>query len=88
MKQVLRKFITENFMFAMEDVQLSDSDSLVDKGLIDSTGILELVLFLEETYTIEIHDTELVRENLDSIDALTRFLQIKMDSVAKQASCS
>jgi acyl carrier protein len=88
MKQVLRKFITENFMFAMEDVQLSDSDSLVDKGLIDSTGILELVLFLEETYTIEIHDTELVQENLDSIDALTRFLQIKMDSVAKQASCS
>jgi acyl carrier protein len=75
-------------MFAMEDVQLSDSDSLVDKGLIDSTGILELVLFLEETYTIEIHDTELVQENLDSIDALTRFLQIKMDSVAKQASCS
>ena len=88
MKQALRKFITENFMFAMEDVQLSDSDSLVDKGLIDSTGILELVSFLEETYTIEIHDTELVQENLDSIDALSRFLETKINSVAKQESCS
>ena len=88
MKQELRKFITENFMFAMEDVQLSDSDSLVDKGLIDSTGILELVSFLEETYTITIDDTELVQENLDSINALSRFLETKMGADAKQQSCS
>ena len=88
MKQELRKFITENFMFAMDDVQLNDSDSLVDKGLIDSTGILELVAFLEETYAIEIHDTELVQENLDSIDALCRFVEAKMSTVAKQPTCS
>ncbi|HET9131361.1 MAG TPA: acyl carrier protein, partial [Terriglobia bacterium] len=88
MKQELRKFVTENFMFAMEDVQLSDSDSLVDKGLIDSTGILELVSFLEEKYMIEIYDTELVQENLDSIDALSRFLETKMSTNVKQSSCS
>ena len=47
MKQDLRRFITENFMFGMENVKLSDEDSLVEKGLIDSTGILELVAFLQ-----------------------------------------
>ena len=88
MKQELRKFIAENFMFAMEETQLSDSDSLVEHGLIDSTGILELVSFLEEKYSIKIHDTELVQENLDSIDALTRFLQTKLSVNAKQQPCS
>jgi acyl carrier protein len=88
MKQELRKFITENFMFAMEETQLSDSDSLVEHGLIDSTGILELVSFLEEKYSIKIHDTELVQENLDSINALTRFLQTKLSVNAKQQSGS
>jgi acyl carrier protein len=88
MKQELRRFITENFMFAVEDTQLSDDDSLVEKGLIDSTGILELVSFLEEQYAIKIHDTELVQDNLDSINALARFLQTKLGANAMQQSCS
>ena len=88
MKQELHKFITENFMFAMDDTRLSDDESLVEKGLIDSTGILELVSFLEERYSIKIHDNELVQENLDSINALARFLQTKLNVNAKQQSCS
>jgi acyl carrier protein len=75
-------------MFAVEDTQLSDDDSLVEKGLIDSTGILELVSFLEEQYAIKIHDTELVQDNLDSINALARFLQTKLGANAMQQSCS
>jgi acyl carrier protein len=89
MKQELHKFIRENFMFAREDTRLSDDDSLVEKGLIDSTGVLELVSFLEEKYAIKIHDNELVQENLDSINALTRFLQTKLGTAAaKQQSCN
>ena len=87
MKQELHKFITENFLFGMEDTQLSDEDSLVEKGLIDSTGILELVAFLEEKYGIAIEDTELVPENLDSINAMTTFLNRKLLATPKNA-CS
>jgi acyl carrier protein len=74
-------------MFGMEDTQLSDEDSLVEKGLIDSTGILELVAFLEEKYGISIEDTELVPENLDSINAMTTFLNRKLLATPKHA-CS
>jgi acyl carrier protein len=87
MKQELRKFITENFMFGLEDVQLSDDDSFAEKGFIDSTGILELVSFVEEKYGIDIKDTELIPENLDSINTLARFLDTKLVATAKQ-SCS
>jgi acyl carrier protein len=87
MKQELRKFISDNFMFGLEDVQLSDDDSLVEKGFIDSTGILELVSFVEEKYGIGIKDTELIPENLGSINALARFLDTKLVATAKQ-SCS
>jgi acyl carrier protein len=85
MKEELHRFITENFMFGMEDVPLSDDDSLVEKGLIDSTGILELVSFLEERYGVDIQDTELVPENLDSINALTRFVEKKLSAIPKHA---
>ena len=63
----IRKFIIDNFMMGMNPEELSDSDSLLDKGIIDSTGILELVGFLEENYQIQIEDEELVPENLDSV---------------------
>jgi acyl carrier protein len=64
-------------MFGSEDVPLSDDDSLVEKGLIDSTGVLELIGFLEERFGVEIRDTEMVPENLDSIHKLLRFLDNK-----------
>jgi acyl carrier protein len=77
-QQELRKFIFENFMFGTEDVQLSPDDSLVEKGLIDSTGVLELIAFIEKRYGIRIEDEEVIPENLDSINLLTRFIEKKM----------
>ncbi len=56
------------------------SASLIEAGIIDSTGVLELVGFLEETYDIEITDSELVPENLDSIDKVVRFVGAKRNS--------
>ena len=73
----IRNFIVENFMLGMNPEELTDSDSLLDKGIIDSTGVLELVVFLEENYQIQIEDEELVPENLDSINNLVKFIQKK-----------
>ena len=76
----IRNFIVENFMMGMNPDELSDSDSLLDKGIIDSTGVLELVGFLEENYQIQIEDEELVPENLDSVDNLANFIKKKQSS--------
>lgn len=59
---------------------LPGSASLIEAGIIDSTGVLELVGFLEETYGVEIADSELVPENLDSIDNILRFMAVKRNS--------
>jgi acyl carrier protein len=73
----LRQFVTDNFLFG-QPVALSNDDSFLDQGIIDSTGVLELVAFLERRYQIKIQDEELAPANLDSIDRLTRFLQSKL----------
>ncbi len=70
-------FIHENFVFD-DDVDLSESESLLDAGLIDSTGVLELVAFLEEAFQIEIEDADIIPENLDSIAAVHGFVQRKL----------
>ena len=73
----LREFDVNNFLFGQDEDQLSDHDSFLDKGIIDSTGVLELVSFLEEQYRIKIEDEELVPANLDSINNLARFVEKK-----------
>jgi acyl carrier protein len=78
----IRKFIMENFIVDGDD-HLSDEDSLLEKGIIDSTGVLELVAFLEETYKFKIKDEELVPENLDSIKNILNYILRKMDSEKK-----
>jgi len=74
--QALRQFIRENFLFGA-DTPLEDDDSFLALGIIDSTGVLELVDFLERQYGVHVADEELVPENLDSIGNLVRFLQSK-----------
>jgi acyl carrier protein len=79
MKQELRKFVVDNYLFG-RDVAFSDEDSFLEKGIIDSTGVLELVSYLESTYGIEVKDEELLPENLDSINNLARYLGGKLSS--------
>jgi acyl carrier protein len=79
LQRELRDFIVTNFMFG-EGAGLADSDSFISKGVIDSTGVLELVLHIEETYQIQVKDNELVPENLDSIDNLVAFISRKLAS--------
>ena len=73
----LRRFIVENFLFGREDKPLSNSDSLLELEIIDSTGVMELVSFIEQKYQIKVQDEELVPENLDSIDRLVQFISQK-----------
>jgi len=72
-RQQLRTYIVENFLFG-DDKGLEDSTSFLDTGLIDSTGILEVINFLEENFSIKVKDDELIPENLDSIGNILVFL--------------
>lgn len=82
--QSLRHFVKDNFLFGRDDA-FSDDDSFLELGIIDSTGVLELVAFVEETYQIAIEDEDLVPENLDSIDNLVRFIEAKRSVAAVQS---
>jgi len=74
----IRNFIIENFLFE-EDENLKEDTSFLENGIIDSTGILELVMFIEETYGIGVDDDEIVPENLDSISNITKYIQKKQE---------
>lgn len=76
--QSLREFVQENFLFG-QDAAFSNDDSFLEQGIIDSTGVLELVTFLEEQFEIAVDDDELVPENLDSIDNLCGFIASKRE---------
>ena len=81
-QQELRQFIIDNFLFGQGNGNLRNDDSFLDKGIIDSTGVLELVVFLEEKYHIKIQDRELIPDNLDSINNLVRFVETKLQHVS------
>jgi len=73
----LRRFIIENFLYGDQTFQLKDEDSFSGKGIIDSTGVLELVAFVEGRFGISIEDEEMIPENLDSLAKLTRYVARK-----------
>ncbi len=78
----VREFIEDNFLFRDDRAELADTESLLDAGLIDSTGILELVAFLETEFSIQMADAEIVPDNLDSVDTIVRYVEGKLDVTA------
>ncbi len=78
-KEKIKAFIVDNFMFGSSD-GLTEETSFLDEGIIDSTGILELVDFLEQEFNIKIEDEELVPENLDSITNVDAFIERKLST--------
>jgi len=76
----IRRFITENFPLGSGDAELSGSDSLLEVGVIDSVGVLELIEHLESTYDFQIPDADVLPENLDSIDAITRYVAMRQSA--------
>lgn len=75
--KTIREFIVENFLYDTDNVELQNDDSFLDLGIIDSTGILELIDWLEEVCGLEVDDDELIPENLDSINNLAKFISKK-----------
>ena len=75
----VRGFVTDNFLFGRKYVSLAGDDSLLEQGLIDSTGVLELVSFIENKFEIKVEDDDLVPDNLDSINRLIAFIETKLE---------
>jgi acyl carrier protein len=73
----LRTFVTDSFLFGRNQ-RLDGDDSFLEQGLIDSTGVLELVSFLESHFQIQVADDDLVPENLDSINRLVAYVEAKL----------
>ncbi len=76
-KRKIKDFVTETFLIGEDKNKLTDSDSFMQKEVIDSTGVLELATFVESEFGIAIEDNEMVPDNLDSIDNLARFISRK-----------
>jgi acyl carrier protein len=76
-KAKVRQFILTNYLFSEDEGKLADSQSLMDSGIMDSTGILELIMFLEETFGIKVADEEMIPANLDSVSNAVAFIERK-----------
>jgi acyl carrier protein len=76
----IKNFIIDNFLFGDQNHEIGLDDSFMETGIIDSTGILELIEFVEESYEIKVNDNELVPENLDSLSNISTFIINKKNS--------
>lgn len=76
--QKVRNFVIENFLFGDNSKGLKDTDFFLEQGIIDSTGVLELVAFLEETYGFKVEDEELIPENLNSVALVSDYVAKKL----------
>ena len=83
--QQLRDYIVENFLFGDTEIKFADNESFMEKGIIDSTGILELIAYIEENFNFRIQDEELIPENLDSISNIANFINRKVKEGSKVA---
>ena len=79
-REQIRDFILENYLFTKDTSAIGYDDSLLDKGVVDSTGMLEIVMFLEERFAVVPEDREMVPDNLDSINKIARFVATKRQS--------
>ena len=81
LKRQIREFVTTNFYVA-DPKALEDSTSLLDQGIIDSTGVLEVIMFIESTFGMTVEDSEMLPENLDSIERIAAFVARKQVPLA------
>lgn len=79
-KKQIKKFVLENYLFTDDESALADSDSLIRNGTVDSTGMLELIGHLEETYSIKVENAEMIPANFDSIDTIGAFVANKLSA--------
>ncbi len=73
----IRDYILENYLFTDDQSALENDTSFLDKGIIDSTGIMEVIAFLQEEFEIEVEDEEMIPENLDSVNNIVAYVTKK-----------
>ena len=79
--ETTKQFIVDNFLFG-DGAKIANDTPLFEKGIIDSTGVLELVAFIEDNFNVTVADDELVQENFSSLNAIEKFLQSKNNQAA------
>lgn len=84
-KNKIKTFIIDNYLFG-DDEGLEENTSFLDEGIVDSTGILELIEFISDEFSITVEDEELVPENLDSINNVTAFIGRKTGQAGASAA--
>jgi acyl carrier protein len=75
--QRIRSYIDDNFLYMRPDAELGDDDSLLGTGIIDSMGVMELIVFVEGEFGVSVADSEVTKENFDSIATIARFVESK-----------
>ena len=89
LETALRRYIVDNFLFGQEDdISIHHDTSLIEAGILDSTGALELVQHLETAYGVRVEDEEFVPEYLDSIDRLAHFIRSKQSPGGRSAAAN
>ena len=79
----IREFVLENFLMGDTTAMLKDKDSFLETGTIDSTGVLEVVTFIETEFNLKVADSDLVPENMDSIENITKYVERKAGNAPK-----
>ena len=85
-KAAVRQFVQDNFIMGSNGPAFSDADSFMERHIVDSTGFLELVTYLEEQYGFQVEDEEMVPENLDSLDNIAAYVMSKRAGATPAAS--
>lgn len=75
----IRKYILENYLFTDDENALGNDESFLAKGIVDSTGMMELIQFIEDRYEIKVNDEEMIPENLDSVNRVVAYVRAKQD---------
>ena len=76
----VRDYVLENYLFTDDQSALNSEDSFLEKGILDSTGILEVIYFIEDEFGISVEDEEMIPENLDSVSRITAFVGRKQSA--------
>jgi acyl carrier protein len=76
-KEQIRQYLAQNFLFSDNGFQLGDDVSFLEEGIVDSTGVLELVMFVEDTFNVEVPDEDIIPDNFDSVNNLAAYIENK-----------
>lgn len=86
LKSAIRKYLADNVLFSGGIDQLADDSSFLERNLLDSTGVLELVAFIEDTFGVKVGDDEIVPENLDSIELCAAYVARKRAALGRASA--